>query len=99
MQRFCYCLDKITGDSNENKYEDGLESIQETDNEEQVDDEVSEGVTAPVTDDTGTEDEVGDNTQGSDEERKLFYFLKHLFLYLIFLFLSHPNFKKFIKMF
>lgn len=60
--------DKLTGENMENKTEEGLESIAETDNEEQGDDEVSEGVTGPITDDTGTEDEVADNTQGSDEE-------------------------------
>lgn len=60
-------LDKLTEEINDNKSE-GLESIAETDNEEQGDEEVSEGVTGPITDDTGTEDEVADNTQGSDEE-------------------------------
>ncbi|EFA00043.2 regulator of nonsense transcripts 2 [Tribolium castaneum] len=59
-------FDKITGDLNENKVEeDGLETIAETDTEEQ--DEVSE-VTAPITDDTATEDETVDHTQGSDDE-------------------------------
>ncbi|XP_044268882.1 regulator of nonsense transcripts 2 [Tribolium madens] len=61
-------FDKITGDSNENKVEeDGLETIAETDTEEQGEDEVSE-VTAPITDDTATEDETVDHTQGSDDE-------------------------------
>ncbi|XP_074025412.1 UPF2 regulator of nonsense mediated mRNA decay [Leptinotarsa decemlineata] len=48
--------------------EDGLDTIAETDNEEGVDDETSEGVTGPITDDTATEDETVDNTQGSDDE-------------------------------
>lgn len=48
--------------------EDGLETIAETDNEEQGDDEVSEGATAPITDDTGTEDETADHTPESDDE-------------------------------
>lgn len=50
--------------------EDGLETITETDNEEAAEDEVSEGIAGPVTDDTATEDETVDNTQGSDEEGK-----------------------------
>lgn len=50
--------------------EDGLETITETDNEEVADDEISEGVAGPITDDTATEDETVDNTQGSDEEGK-----------------------------
>lgn len=48
--------------------EDGLDTIPETDNEEAVDDEISEGVTGPITDDTATEDETVDHTQGSDDE-------------------------------
>lgn len=51
--------------------EDGLETINETDNEEGVEDEASEGIAAPITDDTATEDETVDNTQGSDEEGKI----------------------------
>lgn len=47
--------------------EDGLETIAETDTEEQGEDEVSE-LTAPITDDTATEDETVDHTQGSDDE-------------------------------
>lgn len=51
----------------ENK-EDGLEVIQETDNEDPADDEASDCVTNPITDDTATEDETQDHTQGSDDE-------------------------------
>ncbi|KAJ3666664.1 hypothetical protein Zmor_002099 [Zophobas morio] len=62
-------IDKLTGELSENKIdEDGLETIAETDTEEQGEDEVSEGVTAPITDDTATEDETVDHTQGSDDE-------------------------------
>lgn len=46
-----------------------METINETDNE----DEISEGVAGPVTDDTATEDETVDNTQGSDEEGTLVF--------------------------
>ncbi|KAJ8919747.1 hypothetical protein NQ315_006276 [Exocentrus adspersus] len=48
--------------------EDGLDTIAETDNEEAGEDEMSEGVTGPITDDTATEDETVDHTQGSDDE-------------------------------
>ncbi|CAG9824197.1 unnamed protein product [Phaedon cochleariae] len=48
--------------------EDGLDTIAETDNEDGLDDETSEAVTGPVTDDTATEDETMDHTQGSDDE-------------------------------
>jgi regulator of nonsense transcripts 2 len=62
-------IDKLTEDLNEHKVEeDGLETIAETDTEEQGEDEVSEGVTAPINDDTATEDETVDHTQGSDDE-------------------------------
>lgn len=47
--------------------EDGLETITETDNEDVGEDE-SEGQTNPITDDTATEDETVDHTNGSDEE-------------------------------
>lgn len=50
--------------------EDCLETITETDNEEVAEDEISEGIAGPITDDTPTEDETVDNTQGSDEEGK-----------------------------
>lgn len=62
--------------------EDGLETINETDNEEVAEDETSEGVAGPVTDDTATEDETVDNTQGSDEEGKL----EHVSLSLVILY-------------
>lgn len=54
----------------ETRDDDALESIAETDNEElgEDPDEISEGVTCPITDDTATEDETVDNTQGSDDE-------------------------------
>ncbi|KAB0792609.1 hypothetical protein PPYR_14568 [Photinus pyralis] len=45
-----------------------LEAIAETDNEDQADDEISEGLTGPITDDTGTEDETVDHTRDSDDE-------------------------------
>ncbi|KAF5279411.1 hypothetical protein FQA39_LY05521 [Lamprigera yunnana] len=45
-----------------------LEAIAETDNEDPGDDEVSEGLTGPITDDTGTEDETMDHTRESDDE-------------------------------
>ncbi|KAJ8931717.1 hypothetical protein NQ314_015335 [Rhamnusium bicolor] len=48
--------------------EDGLDTIAETDNEEAGEDETSEGVTGPITDDTGTDDETVDHTQGTDDE-------------------------------
>lgn len=51
--------------------EDGLDTITETDNEEVGEDEMSEGVTGPITDDTATEDETVDHTQGSDDEGDL----------------------------
>lgn len=57
-------VDKVATD------EDGLETIAETDNEEAAEDEPSEGVTGPITDDTATEDETVDHTQGSDDEGK-----------------------------
>ncbi|CAH0546674.1 unnamed protein product [Brassicogethes aeneus] len=60
-------IEKLTAELNEHKDEDGLETINETDTEEH-DDEVSDGITAPVTDDTATEDETVDHTQGSDDE-------------------------------
>ncbi|KAJ8982488.1 hypothetical protein NQ317_019272 [Molorchus minor] len=47
--------------------EEGLDTIAEIDNEG-GDDEISEGVTGPITDDTATEDETVDHTQGSDDE-------------------------------
>ncbi|KAL1517813.1 hypothetical protein ABEB36_001536 [Hypothenemus hampei] len=52
----------------ENKHEldEGLDTIAETDNEEGLDDEASEGA-GPVTDDTATEDETVDHTQDSDD--------------------------------
>lgn len=58
----------------ETRDDDALESIAETDNEEQGEDadEISENITCPVTDDTATEDETVDNTQGSDDEGKLY---------------------------
>lgn len=64
----------------ESRDEDGLESIAETDNEEQGDeaDEISEGITCPITDDTATEDETVDNTHGSDDEGIYFAFYIHL---------------------
>lgn len=45
-----------------------LEAIAETDNEDPADDEISEGLTGPITDDTGTEDETVDHTRDSDDE-------------------------------
>ena len=59
--------DRIIGENAENKDGVLLESIAETDNEEQGDgeDEPSEGVTGPITDDA-TEDDTVD--QGSDDE-------------------------------
>jgi hypothetical protein len=64
---------------NEHKVEeDGLETIAETDTEEQGEDEVSEGVTAPITDDTATEDETVDHTQGSDDEGSADRVLGHI---------------------
>ncbi|XP_060521085.1 regulator of nonsense transcripts 2 isoform X2 [Cylas formicarius] len=60
-------LNETTG-----KGEDGaLDVIAETDNEDVADEDVSEGAAGPVTDDTATEDETVENTQGSDEEGDL----------------------------
>lgn len=62
-----YIADRLIGESAENREGAILESIAETDNEEQGDgdDEPSEGVTGPITDDA-TEDDTVD--QGSDDE-------------------------------
>lgn len=67
-----YFQDQFSNETLEST-EDGLDSITETENEEQEqgDDEMSEGITGPVTDDTATEDETLDHTQGSDEDGKL----------------------------
>lgn len=51
-----------------NRGDGALDSIAETDNEDPGDDEISEGVTGPITDDTATEDETMDHTRESDEE-------------------------------
>ncbi|XP_050515611.1 regulator of nonsense transcripts 2 [Diabrotica virgifera virgifera] len=61
-------IEKLLEIDHGNVEEDGLDTITETDNEEVAEDETSEGVTGPVTDDTATEDETVDNTQGSDDE-------------------------------
>lgn len=61
-------IEKLLEMDNRQTDEDGLDTIAETDNEEGVEEETSEGVTGPVTDDTATEDEIVDNTQGSDDE-------------------------------
>lgn len=58
-------LDKITGETMENKTADGLECIAE--DEEHIEEEISE-VTGPITDDATTEDETVDHTQASDDE-------------------------------
>ncbi|CAG9856065.1 unnamed protein product [Phyllotreta striolata] len=61
-------IEKLLEMENRQANDDGLDTITETDNEEGAEDETSEGVTGPVTDDTATEDEIMDNTQGSDED-------------------------------
>lgn len=61
-------VDKLLETGHGTGDEDGLDTIAETDNEEVAEDETSEGITAPVTDDTATEDETVDHTQGSDDE-------------------------------
>lgn len=61
-------VDKLLETGHGTGDEDGLDTIAETDNEEVAEDETSEGITAPVTDDTATEDETIDHTQGSDDE-------------------------------
>lgn len=49
-----------------------MDSIQEMEEDQEVgEEELSEGATGPVTDDTATEDETVDHTQGSDEEGKI----------------------------
>lgn len=90
-------VDKITSELTETTKidDDGLETIIETDDAEELgDDDVSEGVTAPITDDTGTEDEATvDHTQGSDDEgnfsnnffekfSKKCYFFENIFFFL-----------------
>lgn len=60
-------LEKLTAELSEPKDDGALDTIAETDTEEH-DDEISDGITAPITDDTATEDETVDNTQGSDDE-------------------------------
>lgn len=49
---------------------DLLDTIAETDNEEFGDEEISESAPGRSTDETATEDEVVDHTQGSDDEGK-----------------------------
>ncbi|XP_057654273.1 regulator of nonsense transcripts 2 [Diorhabda carinulata] len=61
-------VDKLLETGHGTGDEDGLDTIAETDNEEVAEDETSEGITATVTDDTATEDETVDHTQGSDDE-------------------------------
>ncbi|XP_056637303.1 regulator of nonsense transcripts 2 [Diorhabda sublineata] len=61
-------VDKLLETGHGTGDEDGLDTIAETDNEEVAEDEISEGITATVTDDTATEDETVDHTQGSDDE-------------------------------
>ncbi|XP_076265048.1 UPF2 regulator of nonsense mediated mRNA decay [Rhynchophorus ferrugineus] len=61
-------IENIIMENKSKDQEDGLDTINETDNEDIVDDEVSEGATGPITDDTATEDETIDHTQGSDVE-------------------------------
>lgn len=63
----------------EENYKDengALESIAETDNEDQGDEEASDGVTCPITDDTATEDDTVDHTNGSDEDGKYYYYYR-----------------------
>ncbi|XP_030765926.1 regulator of nonsense transcripts 2 [Sitophilus oryzae] len=61
-------IEKLITDHMPKESDDGLDTITETDNEDIGEDEMSEGATGPITDDTGTEDETVDHTQGSDEE-------------------------------
>ncbi|XP_066260334.1 regulator of nonsense transcripts 2 [Euwallacea similis] len=65
-------IEQLVSTSIRKEDEDGLDTIAETDNEDGGDDDVSESATAPVTDDTATEDETGDhNTQDSDDEGEM----------------------------
>lgn len=73
-------LEKIIVENMSKDQDDGLDTITETDNEDIVDDEVSEGATGLITDDTATEDETVDHTQGSDAEGKFFYILLNVLL-------------------
>ncbi|KAJ8951335.1 hypothetical protein NQ318_009269 [Aromia moschata] len=61
-------VEKLLEIDNKVSEQDGLDTIAETDNEEAGEDETSEGMTGPITDDTATEDETVDHTQGSDDE-------------------------------
>nr|CAI5856685.1 unnamed protein product [Callosobruchus analis] len=61
-------VEKLLEMDNKVNSEEGLDTITEIDNEEAGDEENSECVTGPITDDTATEDETVDHTQASDDE-------------------------------
>lgn len=71
--KYLFYLEKLIAGTVQKEDEDGLDTIAETDNEDGVDDEVSEGATGPITDDTATEDETVDHTQDSDDEGTIFF--------------------------